>query len=146
MAKQAAKSILGTFNLTQANKQQTVDKHTQRRTKLLAKLDEQILAAEALLKGEEYFGVKTVSKADEDGNRTSTTVQKRVRKWFYTNDGKEWYLEVKYGNRILQLAKDKTAIVVGALDNIVAVLTQVKEAVLANELDSAIEAALSKKK
>lgn len=142
----ATKSILSSFNLSKSQKQRTVDKTTQRRTKLLAKLDEQILVAQAALKDEEYFGVKAVSETDEDGNKTSTTAQKRVRKWFYTNDGDEWYLEVKYGNRILQLAKDKTAIVVGALDNMVAVITQVKEAVLANELDNAIEAALSKKK
>lgn len=55
------------------------------------------------------------------------------------------YFEVKYGNRALQLAKDKTTIAVGALDNLVAVIEQVKQAVIANELDGAITAVASKK-
>ncbi len=126
MATQAAKSILSTFNLAESQKRKVVDKPTARRNKLLAKLDEQILAAEAALKGEEYFGKKTVTETDEDGNKTTTTVPKRVNKWFYTNNGTDWFLEIKYGNRVLQLAKDKTAIVVGALDNMVTVIEQVK--------------------
>ena len=146
MVRQAAKSILSTFNLSESLKRKVVDKPTVRRNKLLAKLDEQILAAEAVLKGEEYFGKKNVTETDEDGNKTTTTVPKRVNKWFYTNNGNEWFLEIKYGNRVLQLAKDKTAIVVGALDNMVTVIEQVKEAVAAKELDKAIETAFMSKK
>ena len=146
MVKQAAKSILSTFNLSESLKRKVVDKPTVRRNKLLTKLDEQILAVQAALSGEEYFGKKTVTETDEDGNKTTTTVPKRVNKWFYTNNGTEWFLEVKYGNRVLQLAKDKSAIVVGALDNMVAVIEQVKEAVTAKELDQAIEAAFVSKK
>lgn len=145
MVKQAAKSILSTFNLSEFLKRKVLDKPIVRRNKLLSKLDEQILAAQAALKGEEYFGKRNVTETDEDGNKTTTTVPKRVNKWFYTNDGSEWFLEIKYGNRVLQLAKDKTAIVVGALDNMVAVLEQVKEAAVAKELDKAIEAAFASK-
>ena len=146
MTRQAAKSILSTFNITESQKRKVVDKPTVRRNKLLAKLDEQILAAEAAIKGEEYFGKKNVTETDEDGNKTTTTVPKRVNKWFYTNDGTEWFLEIKYGNRVLQLAKDKTAIIVGALENMVTVIEQVKEAVAAKELDNAIESAFMSKK
>lgn len=145
MARQATNSILSTLILSDSQKQKVVDKPTERRNKLLAKLDEQILAAQAALNGEEYFGKKTVTEVDEDGTRTSTTVPKRVNKWFYTNNGSEWLLEIKYGNRVLPLAKDKTAIVVGDFENIVTVLEQVKDAVAANELDKAIEAVLAAK-
>jgi len=145
MAKQTAKSILSTFTLSDSQKQKVVDKPTERRNKLLGKIDEQILAAQAALIGEEYFGKKTVTETDEDGTRTSTTVPKRVNKWFYTNNGSEWLLEIKYGNRVLPLAKDKTAILIGDLENLVPVLEQVKEAVAANELDKAIEAVLAKR-
>ena len=145
MARQAAKGILSTFTLSDSQKQKIVDKPTERRNKLLAKLDEQIMAAQSALNGEEYFGKKTVTEVDEDGTKTSTTVPKRVNKWFYTNNGSEWLLEIKYGNRVLPLAKDKTAIMVGDLENIVTVLEQVKEAVVAKELDKAIEAVLAAK-
>ncbi len=143
--KAAVKSILSTFNLTESKKLNFTDKPTQRRNKLLAKLDEQILVAQAMLKGEEYFGTKTRIERDEEGEITRYNEPKRVNKWFYTNNGNDWYFEVKYGNRALQLAKDKTAIAVGALDNLVAVIEQVKQAVVANELDDAITAVASKK-
>jgi len=143
--KAAGKSILSTFSLTESKKQTFIDKSTQRRNKLLAKLDEQILVAEAMLKADEYFGTKARIERDEDGEITRIKEPKRVNKWFYTNNGNDWYFEVKYGNRVLQLAKDKTAIDVGALDKMVAVIEQVKEAVLANELDDAITVVASKK-
>ena len=54
-------------------------------------------------------------------------------------------MEIKYGNKVLQLAKDKTAIVVGKLDNMIGVVEQIKQAVLAKELDNAIDAVATKK-
>ena len=57
MARQAAvKSILGALEFTVSKKDKGVDATTHRRNKLLSKLDEQKLAAEAMLKGKEYFG------------------------------------------------------------------------------------------
>jgi len=139
------KSILSAFTLSASKKQNVTDKPAQRRNKLLAKLDEQILVAEAMLKGDEYFGAKTRIERNEDGEITRHKEPKRVNKWFYTNNGNDWYFEVKYGNRVLQLAKDKTTIDVGALDKMVVVIEQVKRAVIANELDDAITAVASKK-
>lgn len=141
----AAKSILSSFNLSASQKQRAGGKPTHRRNKLIAKLNEQILVVHAHIKGEEHFGTKKITETDEGGNKTSTTVQKRVSKWFYTNDGKEWFLEVKYGSRVLLLAKDKTAIVVGALEDMVNVIEKVKEAVIANELDDAIATIANRK-
>lgn len=146
MAKQAANTILSSLNLSDSQKQNVSDKITERRNKLLKKLEEQKLVAEAALRDEEYFGKKTVSEIDEDGNKTTIEVPKRVNRWFYTNNGSEWYLEIKYGNRVLQLAMDKAAIVVGSLENMVDVIDKVMNAVSAKELDEAIEVALMSKK
>lgn len=88
--------------------------------------------------------LRTVSETDEDGTTTTTTAPKCANKWFYTNNGVDWLLEIKYGNRVLQLAKDKTAIVVDGLEKLVTVLKQVKQAVTAKELDKAIQAILVK--
>lgn len=104
----------------------------------MKKLDEQIFAVQGYIKGEEYFGKKARSETDEDGNKTFFTEPKRVNKWVYTNNDKDWFLEIKYGNRVLQLAKGKTAIVVGALKNMVAVIEQVKAAVEANVIEEVI--------
>jgi len=109
-------SILSTLNLTKSNKYGVIDKISLQRSKLLHKLDEQVLVVQAALQNEEYFGKKTVKRTDEDGNQFTATVPKRVKKWFYTNNGSEWFLEVKYGNRTLQLAPNKTSITVGKLE------------------------------
>jgi len=71
-------------------------------------------------------------------------VPKQVRKWFYENNG-QWFLEIKYGNKVLPLAKDKTAIIVGKLDEMISVIEQIKQAALAKELDSAIDIVATKK-
>ncbi len=138
------KSILSSLTLDTSHKPTTIDTATHRRNNLLTKLDEQVLIAQAMLKGEEYFGKKTVKETDEDGNVSTVTVPKQVRKWFYENN-EQWFLEVKYGNKVLQLAKDKTAIVVGKLDDMISVIEQIKQAVLAKELDNAIDAVATKK-
>ena len=146
MARTAAQhSILSSLDLTASQKRAATDKSIARRGKVLAKLDEQVRIAEAAIKGEEYFSKKTVRKTDEDGNQVTVTVPKRVNKWFYTNNGNDWFLEVKYGNRALELAKGKSAIAVGGLDQIETVIDQVKQAIVAGELDSAISDAAEKK-
>ena len=146
MARSAAQSgILGNLELTASTKGAPVDTATARRNKVIAKLDEQLQIAEAVLRGEEYAKMKTVKKTDEEGNQVTVTVPKRVNKWFYTNNGDDWYLEVKYGNRTLELAKGKSAIAVGKLDNMAAVIEQVKQAVAAGELDAAIAVVADKK-
>lgn len=138
------KSILSSFKLDASQKPTKIDTATHRRNNLLAKLDEQILIVQAMLKGEEYFGKKAVRETDEDGEVTTTFVPKRVRKWFYENNG-QWFLEIKYGNKVLQLAKEKSAIVVGKLEDMTGIIEQVKQAVLAKELDNAIDAVATKK-
>jgi hypothetical protein len=139
-------SILSEFNLTESMKSVVIDKVTERRIKLLDNLEEQKSSAQALLDGKEYFGVKAVWQTSESGEKTKTTAQRRVRKWFYTNDGSSWYLEVRYGNKPLQLAKGKTAIVIATKDKLVETIDKVIEAVKANELDGAIKVAVDEKR
>lgn len=138
-------SILGGLDLAESVKSKPVDKAIARRGKLMSKLDEQLKVAEAALTGEDYYSQKSVKKADEDGNQVTVSVPKRVGRWFYSKDGQNWYFEVKYGNRTLELAKGKSAIVVGKLDNMTAVIEQIKQAVVAGELDAAIAAAAERK-
>lgn len=137
-------SMITNFKLSDTKKQFVLDKPSQRRKKLLANLDEQILAAQAALNGEEYIGKRIVTEVNKEGSRVTTTVPKRVNKWFFSNDGAEWLLEIRYGVKVLPLAKDKTAIVVGELENVVPVLEKVKKAVAARELDEAIESVLAR--
>ena len=134
------------FELAEAKKTVATDSVAERRIKLLSNLDEQKLAAQAVLAGKEYYGEKTVWQTDDSGKKTKATAQRRVRQWFYTNDGSTWYLEVRYANKPLQLAKGKTAIVIATKDKLVETIEQVIAAVKAYELDTAITAAVDAKR
>ena len=139
------KSILSGFELAESNKAVATDRVAERRIKLLSNLDEQKLAAQAVLGGKEYYGEKTVWQTGDNGEKIKTTAQRSIRQWFYTNDGSTWYLEVRYANKPLQLAKGKTAIVIATKDKLVETIEQVIEAVKAHELDTAITAAVDAK-
>ena len=139
------KSILSGFELAESNKAVATDRVAERRIKLLSNLDEQKLAAQAVLGGKEYYGEKTVWQTGDNGEKIKTAAQRRVRQWFYTNDGSTWYLEVRYANKPLHLAKGKTAIVIATKDKLVETIEQVIAAVKAHELDTVITAAVDAK-
>ncbi len=145
MPAKTSASILSTLNLSDTKKQTFTDKTQIQRSKLLKKLNEQVLAVNAAMQNEDYFGKKAVKKTDDNGNEFITSVPKRVKKWFYTNNGNEWFFEVKYGNRTLQLAPNKNAIAVEKLDDLISVIDTVKQAVSAGELDEQIKVAATRR-
>ena len=63
-----------------------------------------------MVEGKEYVAVREVAQRDANGNTVFVEKQKRIKNWFYTNNSKNWFLEVRYGNRALGLAEGKTAI------------------------------------
>ncbi len=68
-------------------------------------------------------------------------LSRRPRAWFWTaNDGKV-YISLRYGTRVIETAKGKSAIEVGGKRQLVPVIEALKKAVAAGELDSHIDAA-----
>ena len=144
---QANTSILDSLNLTNAVRQTAeVNKAQQRRVKLLANLAEQRKLAEAMLKGEEYVAVRTMWEKNAEGKDIKVEKQKRVKCWFYSNDNKSWFLEVRYANTAVEFAKDKRAIAINSKEEIVGTIDKVIKAVEAAELDNAIETIVKKRK
>jgi len=109
-----------------------------RRNKLLTRLHEQRAMAECVIEGKPYVVEKQKVLKDGEGNKITTTVQKRVKSWFSINNGQA-LLEVRYGNIPIELAAGKTAIDVGESKNIVSTLDLVIEAVNAGELDDMLK-------
>ena len=56
-----------------------------------------------------------------------------------------WFLEIRYANKALELAEGKTAIAIQSKDKIVGTIEKVIEAVIGKELDLAISKAVSKR-
>ena len=64
-----------------------------------------------------------------------------MKQWWWKAPTGKINLAVRYGSKPIELAKGKNAIEVGSMDELVAALGAVKEAVHAGELDAQIEQA-----
>jgi hypothetical protein len=67
-------------------------------------------------------------------------VAKKVRTWWWKNEAGKVNLVVRYGARVIELAKDKNSIELENEAAILPTLELIKQAVEAGELDSAITA------
>ena len=81
---------------------------------------------------------------NDTGLRKQVEVNKRIKQWWFTTDSGKLALSVRYGARLLELAKGKFAVELASEKELVPTLEIIKAAVLAGELDAAIDAASTK--
>ena len=114
----------------------------QRRNKLSSQLWHQIELARALAEGKAYAPLRVRSVKDKlTGERKTVEAVKRVKQWWFVADNGKVCLQVRYGTRVLELAKGKNSIEMGSGTELLAVLETVKKSVELGELDTQIEAA-----
>ena len=113
-----------------------------RRNKLSTQLWQQIQLAKSQIDGT-TFAVKKFRtvKDKETGLRKSVEVNKRLREWWFKNEQGKVCVSVKYGTKVIELAKGKHSVEVSSADELVKALSTIKQAVEAGELDSQIELA-----
>ena len=116
----------------------------QRRNKLVKRLWEQMELAKAQQTGTQFVATKFRTVTDSTGVRKQVEMNKRIKAWWFTADNGKLALCVRYGSKVLELAKGKYAIEVGGEKELVTVLEVVKTAVLNGELDTAIDNAANK--
>jgi hypothetical protein len=75
-----------------------------------------------------------------DGERVSVAVPKRIKPWWFVSESGKCCIAIRYGAKLIELAKGKTAIEVSSPDALIEALEAVNAAVLAGELDAQIEA------
>jgi hypothetical protein len=88
--------------------------------------------------------VSTEPAAAHTGLRKQVEVSKRIKQWWFITDNGKLALSVRYGARLLELAKGKYAVELASEKELLPTLEIIKTAVLAGELDTAIENAASK--
>ncbi len=71
-------------------------------------------------------------------------VAKRVKQWWFVAENGKLVLNIRYGARLLELAKGKSSIEMATTDDLVPTLELVKRAVKAGEWDAQIEVAALK--
>ena len=134
-------STLNALKLSTAKKSLNTTPVVHRRNKLGKKLWEQIQLAQAHLAGKQFTTTRFQTVRDDDGVRRSVEVPKRVRAWWWNSEGGKIALNVRYGARVVELAKGKSTIEVAAPTDLIPTLELIKRAVEAGELDKEIETA-----
>jgi hypothetical protein len=134
-------STLNALKLSTAKKSLNTTPVVHRRNKLGKKLWEQIQLAQAHLAGKQFTTTRFQTVRDDDGVRRSVEVPKRVRAWWWNSEGGKIALNVRYGARVVELAKGKSTIEVAAPTDLIPTLELIKKAVEAGELDTQIETA-----
>ena len=134
-------STLNTLKLVNVKKPTAVPPILHRRYKISKKVWEQIQLAKAKKEGSTFTVKQFKTVKGNDGSRLAVEVHKQVRPWWFTSlDGKTC-LNIRYGAKVVELAKGKTAIEIVSADDLIKTLELVKTAVDAGELDTQIEAA-----
>lgn len=138
-------TALSGLKLTAAAKPQQMSSVQVRRNKMAKRIWEQVELAKAQQTGTSFSPVrfKTVRDADTGTSRQVET-HKRVKQWWYVMDNGKLALTLRYGAKVIELAKGKTAVELASEKELVGVLELLKGAVLDGELDTQIEAAANK--
>lgn len=135
-------SAFSGLKLVAAKRPQTAAPAVVRRAKLAGQITEQMELARASAAGTTYAPMRVRSVLDKaTGLRSSVEHAKRVKQWWFMADTGRVCLQVRYGTRVLELAKGKNSIDVGSTAELLGALEVVKRAVEAGELDTHIEAA-----
>jgi hypothetical protein len=138
-------TTMSTLKLTAQQKPTQMTAVQHRRNKLAKRIWEQMELARAQQAGTQFTPTKFRSIVDrETGLRKQIETSKRVKAWWFVTESGKLTMTVRYGTKVLELAKGKQAVEVGAQKDLVSVLEVIKTAVLAGELDTAIENAASK--
>ena len=138
-------SNFATLKLTAAVKPTNFSPVQLRREKMSKRLQEQIALAKAQQTGAQFYAIKMRSITDkETGLRKFVETSKRVKQWWFTAENRKLSLSVRYGARLLELAKGKFAVELASDKELVATLELIQSAVLSGELDAQIEIAANK--
>ena len=120
------------------------DPRLERRNKVTAAVDEQKLVLAAALKGDAYTVTRDKWMTNDQGERVLVKAERRVRAWFFEQDG-GWYVQCRYGARVLLVDGHNNAVFVKSLKDVGAVLDAFGAAARAGELDAAIAKATERK-
>ncbi len=125
--------ILSKLKLTNAERDDEQAKIKRKRQRLINRLDEQLQMIEAEMQGQEF---KSLHFVYVDGKKVQRP--KKVNPMYFQNSDGVWFMELRYGNKRLDLGRKRFAVECGIKQNIPAVLIMLKKAIAAGELDSVI--------
>jgi hypothetical protein len=135
-------AIIASLKVTNADRPRQLPMIVQRRNKLINALHDQLELARAEAEGREYLKIRRRHvKNPVTGEYAEAVVSRRPRAWFWTADDGKVYISLRYGTRVIEIAKGKSAIEVGEKRQLVPVIEALKQAVAAGEVDQQLTTA-----
>jgi hypothetical protein len=130
-------NALAKLNFKTVTKTNKTDPAIARRDKLVAGLQEQKLVYAAALEGKDHMVERHKWMNNEHGERVAVQTHRRVRPWFFEQDG-GWYVQCRYGARVIAADGTNNAVFVKTLTEVEPVLDAFIAAASSGELDAAI--------
>ena len=130
-------NALAKLNFKTVTKSNKTDPVIARREKLVAGLKEQKLVYAATLEGKDHRVERHKWMNNEHGERVSVQTHRRVRPWFFEQDG-GWYVQCRYGARVIAADGTNNVVFVKTLKEVEPVLDAFIAAASSGELDGAI--------
>ena len=135
-------AIIASLKVTNADRPRQLPVIVQRRNKLINALHDQLELARAEAEGREYLKTRRRHvKNPVTGEYAEAIVSRKPRAWYWTDDHGKVYISLRYGTRVIEMAKGKSAIEVGELKQLVPTIEALRRAVAGGELDAQIDAA-----
>jgi hypothetical protein len=135
-------TALANLKLIAAKKPTQQSPVVQRRNKVAKRIGEQIQLANAKQDGKSYAPTKQRKVTDaETGDSKMISVPKRIKEWWFVTDTGKLCVQLRYGAKVVEFAKGKTAVELAAADQLVPTLETLKAAVEGGELDAQLESA-----
>jgi hypothetical protein len=138
-------SHLTKLTISNAARRVSVNPVDARRATLLAKLNEQLGMATALVENQPFTVMRKVWVEQEGGTKQKIERAKRLSAWYWQDVSGKFLFEVRHGAQKLELAKGKHAIDVGGKDKLIGVIKTVIEAVKGGELDAVLNSVADSK-
>ena len=135
-------SALANLKLVSAKRPVQLSPVVQRRNKVAKRICEQIELAKAKQDGKVYSPTRLRTIKDvETGLNKTVQMPKRLKEWWFTTDSGKLCVSLRYGAKVIEIAKGKTAVELASETELVATLEVLKQAVESGELDAQLEAA-----
>ena len=135
-------TTLTTLKLVAAKKPRELPAVQLRRNRLSTRIWEQIQLARSQASGDTFQPRRWRTVRDAaTGVRTAIQVPRRVRAWWWVSESGKVCVSVRYGSRVLELSRGRSAVEVTSAEDLVKTLEALKLAVESGELDTQIEAA-----
>ena len=134
-------NALAQLKLTNTRKPTQQPAIIHQRTKLAKRIWEQMELARTQQAGDTFASQRLKTVVGTDGVKRTVEVAKRVKPWWFVADTGKLCVNIRYGSKLLELAKNKTTVEVADVTELIATLEIVKAAVIEGELDQQIQAA-----